>query len=94
MQEPDIRTAHDTLKEKTDRIKRKTQADIQTLTEVTQKLNAVEEDIKREGASNTFAETIKTLETQRANLAEKANISQIEIDRFGERYPNSQYSNI
>lgn len=93
LQEPDIRTAHDTLKEKTDRIKRKTQADIQTLTEVTQKLNAVEEDIKREGASNTFAETIKTLETQRANLAEKVNISQIEIDRFGELEKDIQTAN-
>ena len=93
LQEPDIRTAYDTLKEKTDRIKRKTQADIQTLTEVTQKLNAVEEDIKREGASNTFAETIKTLETQRANLAEKVNISQIEIDRFGELEKDIQTAN-
>ena len=93
LQEPDIRTAHDMLKEKTDRIKRKTQADIQTLTEVTQKLNAVEEDIKREGASNTFAETIKTLETQRANLAEKVNISQIEIDRFGELEKDIQTAN-
>ena len=54
LQEPDIRIAHDTLKEKTDRIKRKTQADIQALIEVTQKLNAVEEDIKREGTSTTL----------------------------------------
>ena len=84
LQEPDIRIAHDTLKEKTERIKRKTQADIQALIEVTQKLNAVEEDIKREGTSTTFAETIKTLGAQRAELAEKVNISQTEIDRFGE----------
>ena len=60
---------------------------------MTQKLNAVEEDIKREGASNTFAETIKTLETQRANLAEKVNISQIEIDRFGELEKDIQTAN-
>ena len=93
LQEPDVRTAHDTLKEKTDRIKRKTQADIQTLTEVTQKLNAVEEDIKREGSSSTFTETIRTLEIQRADLAEKVNISQTEIDRFGELEKDIQTAN-
>lgn len=93
LQEPDIRAAHDTLKEKTDRIKRKTQADIQTLTKVTQKLNAVEEDIKREGASSTFAETIKTLENQRGNLVEKVNISQTEIDRFGKLEKDIQTAN-
>ena len=93
LQEPDIRAAHDILKKKTDRIKRKTQADIQTLTEVTQKLNAVEEDIKREGASSTFAETIKALENQRENLVEKVNISQIEIDRFGKLEKDIQTAN-
>ena len=93
LQEPDVRTAHDNLKEKTDRIKRKTQADIQTLTEVIQKLNAVEEDIKREGSSSTFTETIRTLEIQRADLAEKVNISQTEIDRFGELEKDIQTTN-
>lgn len=93
LQEPDVRTAHDTLKEKTDRIKRKTQADIQTLTEMTQKLNAVEEDIKRGGSSSTFTETIRTLEIQRADLAEKVNISQTEIDRFGELEKDIQTAN-
>lgn len=84
LQESDIQTAHDILKEKTDSIKRKTQANIQTLIALTQELNAIEEDIKREGASATFDETIKTLENQRVDLAEKVNISQNEIDRFGE----------
>lgn len=93
LQEPAIRAAHDILKKKTDRIKRKTQADIQTLTEVTQKLNAVEEDIKREGASSTFAETIKALENQRENLVEKVNISQTEIDRFGKLEKDIQTAN-
>lgn len=93
LQEPDIRTAHDTLTEKTDRIKRKTQTNIQTLIEVTQKLNAVEEDIKRLGTASTFAETIKILENQRSELAETVNISQIEIDRFGELEKNIQVVN-
>lgn len=84
LQEPDIQRAHDTLRKETDRIKRKTQADIQALIEVIQKLNAVEEDIKREGASIAFEETIKALEDQRTELSEKVNISQTEIDRFGE----------
>lgn len=84
LQESDIRTAHDVFKDKIEKIKRKTQADIQALVETLQKLRAVEEEIKREGAASTFAETIKTLESQRADLAEKVNVSQVEIDRFGE----------
>lgn len=84
LQERDIRKAHDVFKDKVEKIKRKVQTDIQDLVEALQKLNNVEEEIKREGASSTFEETIKTLEAQRADLAEKVNVSQHEIDRFGE----------
>lgn len=93
LQEPDIRVAYDGFKEKVERVKRKTQADIQSLMETLQKLGAIEEDIKREGASATFAETISALESQRSTLVEKVNVSQTEIDRFGELEKNIQLSN-
>ena len=84
LQEPDIHAAYDVFKDKVEKIKRKTQTDIQVLIDTFQKLNVVEGEIKREGTSSTFEETIKMLEAQRADLAEKVNISQKEIDRFGE----------
>jgi ribosomal protein S7 len=93
LQESDIQTAHEVFRDKLERIKRKTHADIQSLTDVLQKLKGVEEDIKREGTSATFTETIKVLETQRADLAEKVNVSQEEIERFGELEKLIQGSN-
>lgn len=84
LQEPDIHMAHDTFKDKIETIKRKVQTDIRVLVETIQKLKDVKEEIKREGESSTFEETIKTLESQRADLAEKVNVSQDEIDCFGE----------
>lgn len=56
LQEPDIRIAHDTFKDKIEKIKRKVQTDIQTLVETIQKLKDIEEEIKREGAATTFEE--------------------------------------
>lgn len=84
LQESDIHTAYDVFKGKIEKIKRKTQTDIQVFIETLQKLKTIEGEIKREGTSSTFEETIKTLESQRGELAEKVNISQAEIDRFGE----------
>lgn len=46
LQEPDIRIAHDTFKDKIEKIKRKVQTDIQTLVETIQKLKDIEEEIK------------------------------------------------
>lgn len=93
LQEPGIRMAHTTLQETTDSIKRKTQAAIQTLIETFHKLGTVEESIKQEGTVSTFTETIKSLETERAELAEKVNISQDEIDRFRKIEEKIQTSN-
>ena len=47
-------------------------------------MRSTEEDIKREGTTDTYLTTIKTLESERTELAEKVNVSQEDIDRFGE----------
>ncbi len=84
LQEPDIKAAHSVLVETTERMKKRTQADIQMLISELQKLRSTEEDIKREGTTDTYLTTIKTLESERTELAEKVNVSQEDIDRFGE----------
>lgn len=82
LQEPEILAAHSEWEETLDRIKRRVQTDIQEVISQRARLSDIDEAIKREGLSITYDKTIRNLETERINLAEKVNISQEEIDRF------------
>lgn len=75
--------AHERLELAVAAIKKQVNSDIVEYVAVLNKINDIEEQIKEFGSPEMFLQTIKELEGERKVLAEKIDITQNEIDRYG-----------
>lgn len=83
-QESDISSALANLLDTSRKINSRCKSAISKYCETIQELKDIKLLILREGHSATYSATIASLEAQRAELAEKTDISQEELDRYSE----------
>lgn len=83
-QVPAIAAAHEDLTTTTRRLGDSFKSDISKYCATASDLKQLQQTILREGSSSTYQATVDKLEAARAELAEKSNVSQAEIDRYAE----------
>lgn len=83
-QQPAIAAALEELRSTLSKIKEKCKSDVSKYCATTKEIRDLNQTILREGSASTYKTTIDKLECERTELAEKADVSQEEIDRYAE----------
>ena len=83
-QQPAIAAALEELRSTLSKIKEKCKSDVSKYCATTKEIRDLNQTILRDGSASTYKTTIDKLECERTELAEKADVSQEEIDRYAE----------